>query len=229
MARSAGGMKGFYLALGAIAVGGLGLLGYQLTRGGSVSIPANVTVLAADTAGFRGYLLGSDSAPVEITEYADYQCPFCADFSLVQFPDIKSRLIDTGKLRWRYRDYPLDGLHPSARISAHTAACADEQGKYWPVHNLIYQGQSDWARGNAEGILRGYAEAAQLDLAKYDECMQSARYAGRIEASLQEGNALGVTGTPTFLVAGRLLQAREGRYDRIRAIVDSLIAAGPRP
>ena len=229
MAATPPGVKRFYLILALVAAGGLAALAYLVLGRKPVSIPANVAVLPTDTAGFRGYVLGSDSAPVEITEYADYQCPFCADFSLVQFPDIKSRLIDTGKLRWRYRDYPLDGLHPSARISAHTAACADEQGKYWPVHNLIYQGQSDWARGNAEGILRGYAEAAQLDLAKYDECMQSARYAGRIEASLQEGNALGVTGTPTFLVAGRLLQAREGRYDRIRAIVDSLIAAGPQP
>jgi protein-disulfide isomerase len=226
MAQPAGGMKGFYLALGAIALGGLGLLGYQLMKPGSVSIPANVAVLAADTAGFRGYVLGSDSAPVEITEYGDYQCPGCANFELVQFPDIKTRLIDAGKLRWRYRDFPLDDIHPNARISAHAAACADEQGKFWPVHNLIFQGQSDWAFGNAQKVLRGYAEAAQLDLAGYDGCMQAARYAGRIEASLQEGTALGVTGTPTFLVAGRFLGAREGNFDRIRRLVDSLTAAG---
>lgn len=225
MAQSAGGMRGFYLGLGALAVAGLGWLGYQLTKPSSASIPANVTVQPADTAGFRGYVLGSDTAPVEITEYADYQCPFCANFSLVEFPDIKSRLIDAGRVRWRYRDYPLDAIHPSARVSAHAAACADEQGKYWPVHHLIYQGQSDWARGGAGRILRGYAEAAQLDLAKYDDCMKSARYAGRIQASLQEGTALGVNGTPTFLIEGRLFQAREARYDRIRAIVDSLIAA----
>ena len=226
MAQSAGGMKGFYLALAGIAVVGVGLLGYQLARPAAVSIPANVAVLPTDTAGFRGYVLGSDSAPVEITEYADYQCPFCANFSLVQFPDVKSRLIDSGKLRWRYRDYPLDAIHPSARISAHSAACADEQGKYWPVHNLIYQGQSDWASGNAPRVLRGYAEAAQLDLAKYDDCMQTARYAGRIEASLREGTALGVNGTPTFLVGNRLYEARDAaNYDRIRRLVDSLIAA----
>lgn len=222
------GMKRFYAILAGVALLGLGALGFLLSRPKVSSIPANVTIQPADTAGFRGYIKGSESAPVEITEYADYQCPFCQTFATLQMPTIEERLIKTGRLRWRYRDFPLQ-QHPFSRLAAHSAACADEQGKYWPVHNLIYQGQSDWARGNAEGILRGYAEAAQLDLAKYDECMQSARYAGRIEASLQEGNALGVTGTPTFLVAGRLLQAREGRYDRIRAIVDSLIAAGPQP
>jgi protein-disulfide isomerase len=228
MAAATGGMKGFYLVLGAVAVGGLALLGYQLSRSSASGIPANVAILPTDTAGFRGYVLGSDSAPVEIVEYADYQCPWCAQFSLVTFPDVEERLIKTGRLRWRYRDYPLDDLHPHARTSAHAAACADEQGKYWPVHKLIYQGQDDWASGNARKVLRGYAEAVQLDLTKYDECMNSARYAGRIQASYREGSALGVGGTPTFLIAGRLVGQAGATYDRIRAVVDSITAATPR-
>lgn len=224
MAAWPGGMRGFYLLLGGIAVIGLGLLGYQLLKPRGVSIPASVAVLPADTAGFRGYVLGSDSAPVEITEYADYQCPWCANFSLVNFPDVQERLIDSGKLRWRYRDYPLE-QHPFSRLSAHAAACADEQGKFWPMHKLIYQGQPDWASGGAGRVFRGYADAVQLDLGRYDECMKSARYAGRIQASYQEGTALGVNGTPTFLIAGRLYGADQANYDRLRAIVDSLTAA----
>lgn len=228
MAAATGGMKRFYMLLGVVAVAGLAILGWQLSRSSSAGIPVNVAILPTDTAGFRGYVLGSDSAPVEIVEYADYQCPWCAQFALVTFPDVEERLIKTGRLRWRYRDYPLDGVHRHARTSAHAAACADEQGKFWPVHKLIYQGQEDWANGNAGKVLRGYAEAAQLDLARYDECMRSARYAGRIEASLREGSAIGVDGTPKFLIAGRLVGQAGATYDRIRAVVDSLSAVAPK-
>ena len=107
MAATPVGMKRFYAMLGAVAVIGLGALGYQLSRPATVSVPANVTVQPSDTAGFHGYIKGSESAPVEITEYADYQCPFCQTFATLQMPTIDERLIQTGRLRWRYRDFPL--------------------------------------------------------------------------------------------------------------------------
>lgn len=221
MAAAPGGMKGFYLALAAVAVIGAGLLVYQITKP-AVSIPANVAVLPADTAGFRGYAIGSDSAPVEIVEYGDYQCPACANFDIVTLPDIKTRMVDAGRVRFVYRDFPLDGIHPHARLSAHAAACADEQEKYWPMHNLLFQGQPDWARGNAPRIIRGYAAAVSLDMGRYDECMESARYAGRIQATYEQGVALGVGSTPTFLIGGRLYPGMG--YDEFRKIVDSLAA-----
>lgn len=222
MAAAPSGMKGFYVTLGVVAVAGLAFLGWQLSNKRTTSIPANVVVLPADTAGFRGYLLGSDSAPVEITEYADYQCPFCADFDIVTFPDVRSRLIETGKVRWRYRDMPLQ-MHPFSRLAAHAAACANEQGKFWPMHTLLYQGQTDWARGGAAGHFEKYAEEAGMDVDKYQECMSSARYAGRIEASYQEAVSLGVNSTPTFLIAGRLYEPMT--YDQFKRVVDSLTSA----
>ena len=224
-AQPKGGSSGFYWLLGAIALVGAGLLAWQMRRSGAVSIPANVEVLASDTAGFRGYTLGSDSAPVTVVEFGDYQCPGCATFSLVTMPDVKTRLIDAGRIKWIYRDFPLDDIHPSARISAHAAACAEEQGKFWPVHSLIFQGQRDWAFGNATRVLRGYAEAAGADVDAYDACMESARYAGRIEASKQEGVRLGVRSTPSFLIGDRLYENMN--YDTMRKLVDSLSAAQP--
>ena len=221
MAAAPGGMKGFYLALAAVAVIGAGILMYQMAKP-AVSIPANVAVLPADTAGFRGYVLGADSAPVEIVEYGDYQCPGCANFDIVTLPDVKERLVATGKVRFIYRDFPLDQIHQHARLAAHAAACADEQGKYWQVHELLFQGQPDWSRGNAERIIRGYAEAASLDMGRYAECMESARYAGRIQASYEQGVALGVGGTPQFLIGGRIYDGMS--YDAMRQLVDSLAA-----
>jgi protein-disulfide isomerase len=195
----------FYGLIAVLVVLGAGVLIYLTRRPKDVSIPAKVTVMAADTAGFRGYVLGSESAPVEITEFADYQCPACQAFEMLQFDVVKRQLIDSGLVRWRYRDFPLDQIHKHARSSAHAAACGDEQGKFWEMHRLLYQNQSTWAfAGSAGGIFADYAKQAGLDRGKYDECMSSAKYAGRIEASLQEGLKLGVSSTPTFLIGGRL-------------------------
>jgi len=214
-------MKGFYAALAGVVVVGLGALGWMLTRPRTVSIPANVTVQAADTAGFRGYLLGSDSAKLEITEYADYQCPFCQTFDQLQLPTIKQQLIDSGRLRWRYRDFPLQ-QHSFSRLAAHSAACADEQGKYWEQHRRIYEGQQDWAEVRDAGpIFRQYARANGLDLGRYDTCMRTAKYAGRIQASYDEGVRVGITATPTLLIGGRLYQGRLDS-DAIVRLVDSL-------
>ncbi len=224
MAGASGGVNRFYLVLGAVAVAGVALLAWLATRPPAVSIPANVAVQPSDTAGFRGYVLGSDTAPVEITEYADYQCPACQQFEVVQFPAVRRQLIETGKVRWRYRDFPLDGIHPFARLAAHAAACADEQGKFWDMHGRIYQGQGDWsARGDAAPLFREYAGAVGLDLAAYDACMASGRFAGRIEASADEGVAVGIGSTPSFVIGGRIYPGVVSS-DELRRLADSLAA-----
>ena len=221
MAATPVGMKRFYAILAGVAVLGLGALGFLLSRPRVSSIPANVTIQPADTAGFRGYLKGSDQAPVEITEYADYQCPFCQTFATLQMPTIEERLIKTGRLRWRYRDFPLQ-QHEFARLAAHSAACADDQGKYWPQHDRIYEGQAEWAASRDAGDhFRDYAGAIGLDLGRYDQCMESGKFAGRIQASQEEGARAGVGSTPTLLVGGRLIQGRIDS-DAIRRLVDSL-------
>ncbi len=225
MAAPAPGLNRFYLALGAVALAGIAWLVYQIGKPSRVSIPVNVTVLAADTAGFRGYLLGSPAAPVEVSEFADYQCPACEQFESVQFPAVQQQLIATGMVRWRYRDFPLE-MHPHARVAAHAAACANDQGKFWELHQVIYARQSEWSPArNAAGKFSDYAKEAGLDVNRYDECMQSAKFAGRIQASVDEGNKLGVNGTPTFLIGGRLYPNSLGS-DSIRALVRALL---PKP
>ena len=221
MAATQAGMKRFYAVFAAVAVIGVAVLAYLLLKPATVSIPANVTVQPSDTSGFRGYIKGSATAPVEITEYADYQCPFCQTFATLQMPTIEDRLIRTGRLRWRYRDFPLQ-QHSFARLAAHSAACADEQGKYWDQHQRIYEGQSEWSAARDAGpILRNYAKASGLDLNRYDACMKAGKYAGRIQASANEGVQVGVASTPTLLVGGRLYK---GRFDSdaIIKLVDSL-------
>jgi protein-disulfide isomerase len=218
MADAPSGMNRFYLVLGIVALAGIAALVYQVRKPSAVSIPVNVSVLAADTAGFRGYFLGSDSAQVEVTEYADYQCPVCQDFENIQFPAVRQQLIETGMVRWRYRDFPLP-MHPHSRVASHAAACANDQGKFWEMHEVLYQRQNDWSPlRNAAGSFSGYAKELGLDVGKYDECMKSAKYAGRIQASVDEGTKIGVNGTPNFVIGGRLYPSTLPS-DSIRALV----------
>ena len=215
-------MKAFYITLGLVAVIGVGILGYLMARPADPGLPANIVISPSDTAGFAGYVLGSDSALVEVTEYSDYQCPACQGFALIQFPTVKERLIDAGLVRWRHRDFPLP-QHPAGRAASHSAACADEQGRFWEQHDAVFEGQSEWADArNPVRVFRSYARRLGLDLGAYDECMRSARYAGRIQASVESGVRIGVSSTPTFLLNGRLVTAASVTYDRLRVLVDSL-------
>lgn len=224
---SPNGLKRFYLVLGGVAVLGAGVL-LWLLQPRTVSIPANVTVQVADTAGFRGYVQGSPTAPVEVTEYADYQCPACANFETVQWPTIKERLVDAGMVRWRYRDLPLD-IHPHARLAAHAAACADDQGKWEILKRGIYDTQNEWSPlPQASGYFRDLAKSYGLDVGAYDACMQSAKFAGRIQASYDEAVKLGVPSTPSFLIGGRIYPGSIP-YDQLKAVVDSIAATVQMP
>ena len=221
MAGTQAGVKRFYTLFAVLALAGIGVLAYLLLKPSTISIPANVTIQPSDTSGFHGYVKGSKDAPVEITEFADYQCPFCQTFATLQMPTIEDRLVNGGRLRWRYRDFPLQ-QHQFARLAAHSAACADEQGKYWAQHEQIYQGQSEWAAARDAGpLFRNYARTAGLDLGRYDSCMKSGKYAGRIQASYNEGVQLGVSSTPTLLIGNRLYRGRLDS-DAIIKMVDSL-------
>ena len=137
-------MKRFYALFGLIAAVGIGFLIWQMNKASTPAVPVTVTVQPGDTAGFNGYVLGSDSAPVVITEYADYQCPACQQFATVEWPYVRDRLVQTGRVRWVFRDFPLQ-QHQWARLAAHSAACASEQGKFWEYQDAIFATQPDWS------------------------------------------------------------------------------------
>ncbi len=214
----------FYVIIAAVVVAGGIFIVTRMKRGPQFSLPATAVVTAADTAGFHGYVIGSPSAPVEITEYADFQCPWCAQFESVQWPDVKQRIIDSGKARYRYRDYPLGGAeHQYGRLASHAAACADDQGKFWEVKSALFQRQTDWGQSkNPASIFREIVQANGVDVGKWNDCMTSAKYNGRIQASFEEGTRLGVSSTPTFFIGGMLV--RNITSDGLLKLVDSIAA-----
>ena len=221
-------MKGFYYLLAGVAVVGAGFLGYQMMGPGNVSIPANVTVMPGDTSGWHGYVIGSDSAPVTIIEYADFQCPACGEFDTVQWPEVYDKLVRTGKLRWVFKDWPIDQLHSHARLASHAAACADDQGKFWQMKERIYAYQARWEGGSGQyAQFRDYLSEVGGDASAWEACMKSAKHAGRIQATRDEGERLGVNSTPSFLIGGRIYPGVQSS-DAITHTVDSLIAARPK-
>lgn len=223
-------MKRFYLLLGVVGVAVAAFLLYSANtqpEGPAVGMAnSGITVTAQDSA-FPGYLLGSDSAPVKVTEFVDYECPICAMFATVQFPTIRDQLIKTGKVQWRLRDYPLPPTtHRWSRLAASAVACASEQGKAWDMVDALFN-HHDWAlqTSNPTSVFRGLAQGIGVNTSTWDACLTSNKYAGRIQASLNEGDALGVGGTPTIYIDGKEFTGADRGSDRIARIVDSLIAA----
>jgi protein-disulfide isomerase len=196
------------------------------TGGGAATAAAGPPPKVVDD-GFRGYTMGSDKAPVEITEYSDFECPFCANFATIQMPTVREQLIATGKVRWRYRDYPIQS-HAYGRFAAHAAQCAGEQGKFWDMHDQLFF-HHQWAMTGKDPtqLFRGFARAIGVDLNRYDACMSSGKYASRIEFSRQEGDQRGVEGTPTFFINGKKFTGSSATSDAFKAIADSIIAHSP--
>lgn len=216
------GMKRFYMALGAIAVVGIALIWYARARGAVASAPTDVP--AAVGAAFEGHVMGSDSAPVTVIEYADFECPACAQFAVLTAPDLKQRLVATGQVRWVFRDFPLEG-HQFSMPAHHAAQCAGEQGKFFEMHDQLYFNHGRWVTDRRpERRFRDFAKAIGLDMDQYDDCMSSGRYMARLERERQDALAAGVSQTPTFDIGGQRV-AGALMYDEFRKYVEQAAAA----
>jgi len=222
-------MNRFYVVVGVVAVVLAVAVFALLKSGGGASAAAAGPPPTVVDDGFRGYTLGSETAPVEITEYLDYECPVCATFATIQMPTIKEQLINTGRVRWRFRDYPLP-IHKYSRFAAHAVQCAGAQGKFFQMQDQLFY-HHQWAQTGKDptSLFRDLARAAGVDLNAYDSCMEKGQFAARIEFSRQEGDQKLVDGTPTFFANGTKLTFRRlPGSDDFKAVVDSMIAHASR-
>jgi protein-disulfide isomerase len=210
-------------AVAAVALVGVTLSGGSPKADTFSAAPSTVPVQA------EGYLLGNPNAPVQVLEWADFECPACMQFATITEPDVRSRLVETGQVGFRYFFFPLTNIHRSAASAAYAAACAGDQNKFWEMHDAIYQGFDDWAQGRArdpKGVFRGYAERiAGMDVDAWESCYDSDKHHATIQSHVSAGIQRGVEGTPTFFVNGRQLGAVS--YDAFKAAVDSARAAAP--
>jgi protein-disulfide isomerase/plastocyanin len=147
---------------------------------------------------------GDVNAPVTIIEFSDFECPFCGKYVAETYPQIVKDYIETGKVKYVFRDFPLD-FHPSAQKAAEAAECAGEQGKYWEMHDVLFENQ------DALGVdtLKMYAVSLGLDTVEFDNCLDSGAMAEEVLADLADGQAYGVSGTPGFFINGKLLSGAQ--------------------
>ncbi|MDP3731062.1 MAG: DsbA family protein [bacterium] len=150
-------------------------------------------------------MLGDKNAPVTIVEFSDFQCPFCRTFWKNTLPLIKSNYIDTGKVRFVYRDYPLS-FHESAQAAAEAGECAEDQGQYWQMHDKLFSEQEKRGQGTIQFSvtdIKNWAMGIGLNAGSFNECLSSGKYRGEVERDFSDGSAAGVSGTPAFFINGR--------------------------
>ncbi|MBI5644165.1 MAG: DsbA family protein [Deltaproteobacteria bacterium] len=140
--------------------------------------------------------MGKSDVSIVLVEFSDYECPFCARFNAEVLKQVKREYIDTGRLRFVYKDFPLP-FHQNAMKASMAARCAGEEGRYWEMHDALLENQQNL--GDVDGLVK----RTGLNAATFNECMKSRKYEDAVQMDLNDGRALGINGTPTFIL-GRL-------------------------
>ncbi|MBI2507460.1 DsbA family protein [Candidatus Woesearchaeota archaeon] len=186
-----------------IFTGGFRGSGNGAITGGAVrelpSIPTGIAEVNAEDFVDDDPVLGNKDAPLTIVEFSDFQCPFCARFRSETFEQIKSQYIDTGKVKLVYRDFPLTSIHPMAQKSAEAAECADDQGKFWEMHDLIFERQASLSMTS----LKQWAEELGLNGNDFNKCLDSGKHASEVSKDSSDAQSAGAQGTPFFIVGNQ--------------------------
>ncbi|HUF77282.1 MAG TPA: thioredoxin domain-containing protein [Thermoanaerobaculia bacterium] len=159
---------------------------------------------------------GSAEAPVTIIEFSDFECPFCSRV-VPTLDQIQEHYGD--RVRLVFKQFPLRSIHPNAQKAAEASLCAEEQGRFWELHDAMFADQ----RNLAVPALKAKAGEVGLDPAAFADCLDSGRYAEAVEEDLQEGSAIGISGTPAMVINGRLLSGAVP-YEEIARVVDEELA-----
>jgi protein-disulfide isomerase len=228
-------MTKFYWILGAVAILGIGIVGYSVgskAMADTVSEPIEMAGLEDPTKLMevaRGITKGDANAPFTIIEFADFQCPACGQFFAQVKPLIESEFVATGKAKFVYYDFPLTSVHPNAFLAARAGHCAEDQQKFWEFHDVMYRNQNRWAGApNPTGNFEDYAKDLGLDASAFNACLESDKHADVVTANMELGNQLQVPGTPTILVTqgkgvGRKV---ESSIEGIRTAIEMMSTGG---
>ena len=225
--------KSFFIGLAVAAIAGIAALSYmtsQAAKNRIITVDPNLPAVTS-----AGYVMGSPTAKVELVEHGDFECPGCGQYAELVEPEIREQYVNSGKIRFRFIDYPLVGAHKNTLNASNAAACADEQGKFWEMHDLLYGTQYQWSAlltgpesGDPDKHFRKIArQIPGIDGAKFDECLASRRNLAKIQAHLKLGEDRGVHGTPTFFVGNQ--QFSNLPVTTMRSVLDAAIAAADAP
>ena len=209
-----------YFAVGGVAVALVAAL-FLVSAGGD---PSTSEVEASYPAGYAPPAIGSESAPVEMVIWADFQCPFCRRFELTTLPDLVERYADTGQVRFVWRNFERYGFE--SHDAAVAAYCAGEQDRFWDYHTTLYENQ----RGINTGVfvkanLQRFADEHGLEAAPFNTCTEGISYDAVISADKRLGRSEGVNGTPTFFINGEMIVGAQPTETFVALIESALLAA----
>ena len=221
--------RAFYLIIAVIAIGGIAALTYASTRSNAIvnASPVDTTLPAVKS---EGYVMGSPTARLEVIEFGDFECPQCGRFSTLTEPDVRKNLVNTGMIRLRYIDFPL-GMHPNTWNASRAAACADQQGKFWEMHDALFNNQDRWdgaATSNPDKVLKQIGGQIVPDKAKFNQCVETKAMQAKVQAHWKLAEARHVNGTPTFVIGDQQI-GQSMSYDEFKQLVDSALAKTGKP
>jgi protein-disulfide isomerase len=186
--------------------------------------PVNTSVLAPITSYTTGgfvngnYLGATESAKIAITEFGDFQCPACGSYH----PMLKQMLTEfAGKVNFTFRNFPLT-QHKNSNISAQAAEAAGIQGKFWQMHDKIYETQAEWSgSSDAKNIFISYAQALNLNVEQFKKDIDSDSVKNKIQSDTNDGNLVKVDATPTFYLNGVKMDTMPPTYEGIQKLINS--------
>ncbi len=164
-------------------------------------------------------MLGSPSAIVTVEEFADFQCPTCA----LQHPQMKEIVALYGnRIKFIFRNFPLNQAHPKAYDAAVAAEAAQLQGKYWAMQDQLFTNQQKWVNApDTRKLFEEYAQKIGLDVAKFQNDMLGLQAKRRVDADIERGRALGINGTPTIFINGKRLAFEQFGVEPMRQVIDA--------
>jgi protein-disulfide isomerase len=151
-------------------------------------------------------VIGNPDAPITIIEFSDFQCPFCARFHIQTLPTIMEEYIEKGSVKLVFRDFPIQSIHPNAVPASVAAECANEQGKFKQMHDILFEKQNEWSNLEtvyAIELFNQYSEQINLEQEQFSSCLSTAKYVKEIQNDLDDGRTYGVTGTPGFFIGNQ--------------------------
>lgn len=171
--------------------------------------PVDIKITADD------HIRGNKDAKVTLVVYSDYQCPYCSRVETT----LSQLLTDyKDKIRLIFRDFPLTSMHANAQKAAEAAECAGDQGKFWEIHDKLFASQSDLSVDN----YKAWAKDLGLSTSKFNDCLDSGKYADKVTASITEGSNYGVQGTPATFVNGVLISGAQP-IENFKSVIDPLL------
>jgi protein-disulfide isomerase len=167
------------------------------------------------------HIKGEGKANVTLVEYGDFQCPYCAQY----YPVLKQVHEEyKDKIYFQFRNFPIISIHPNAFAASRAAEAADIQGKFWEMHDMLYENQSQWSEsGKPVDVYSQFAKQLGLNVEKFKKDYASSKVNAAVNADVAAGNKLDITGTPTFYLDGKKVEINQS-FEAFKKVLDAEIA-----